>query len=263
MPSPFPGMNPYLERPAGWRAFHSRFLVFLQDALTPLVGPRYYVELEESLYIDPDGDDRHLFAVADAAVSPDYRNGTPAAAVAVEAAPVTVTIPGAARKRARRLAIYDSQSREVVTVIEVLSPSNKAPGADRERYTSKRVKVLRSRANFVELDLLRGGRRMPLRGLPACDYYALVSRVDDRPRVGLWPVGLRDPLPAIPVPLRAGEPEPTVGLKPVLDRVYDGAGYATRIYAAEPDPPLGADDAAWARGVLAAAGITTEGSGPQ
>src|SRR5438067_3893454 len=98
MPSPFPGMNPYLEQSGLWRGFHNTFLVYLRAALTPLIVPRYYVELEESLYIDPEPDDRELFAVADAAVG-SAANGTAAGPVAaVVAAPVTVTIPGAARK---------------------------------------------------------------------------------------------------------------------------------------------------------------------
>lgn len=258
MPSPFPGMNPYFEQPARWRGFHNRFLVHLQDALTPLVGPRYYVEIEESLYVDPDGDDRRLFAVADASVG-GPANGRPQAAAAVVAAPVTVTIPRAVRRSARRLALYDGESREVVTVIELLSPSNKAAGADRERYTAKRLKVLRSRASLVELDLLRGGRRMPVNALPACDYYVLVSRAAERPSVGLWPVGLREAFRPVPIPLRPGEAEPAVDLKPVLDRVYDGAGYAGRLYDGPPDPPLADADAAWARDVLAAAGVTPAG----
>ena len=260
MPSPFPGMNPYLERPARWRGVHGSFLFCLRAALTPQLVPRYYAEVEESLYIDPDGDDRHLFAIGDATVGEPRNGAAGGPAVAVVAAPVTVTIPKAGRKKARRLVIYDSQSREVVTVVELLSPSNKAGGADREQYLRKRVKLLASAANFVELDLLRGGQRMPVRTLPPCDYYALVSRTVERPHVGLWPVGLRDPLPAVPIPLRAGEPEPRADLKAVLDRVYDEAGYAYRVYRdGPPDPPLSADDAAWARGVLSAAGVTPAG----
>jgi hypothetical protein len=110
--------------------------------------------------------------------------------------------------------------------------------------------VLRSEANFVEIDLLRGGRRMPLDRPPDCDYCVLVSRRQDRPRVGLWPVRLREPLPVIPVPLRPGEPEPTVALKPVLDQVYDAGDYADDLYRGHPDPPLPAADAEWAKQFL-------------
>jgi hypothetical protein len=255
MPSPFPGMNPYLEQAHLWRGFHTSFLVHLVEALTPRLGGRYFVELEESLYIDPTGDEPRLFAVADTAVTDSddgEGNATAATATAVVSAPVTVTVPGVTKKKARRLVIRDSNSQEVVTVVELLSPSNKAAGADRDKYLEKRGEVLTSRTNFIELDLLRGGQRLPIRGLPGCDYYALVSRWWERPNMGLWPVPLRDPLPAIPVPLRRGEAEPLIELKPVLDLTYDGAGYARRIYRTPPEPTLSAADAEWAKAFVPA-----------
>lgn len=254
MPSPFPGMNPYLEQSHLWRDFHGSFLVTLRSTLVPLVRPKYHVEYEESLYIDPTGDEPRLFAVADNAVTnPDDdepESGGVATATAVVAAPVTVTVPGIAKKKARRLVIRDSKSQEVITIIEVLSPSNKAVGADRNKYLEKRDEVLTSAAHFIELDLLRGGKRMPIRTLPECDYYALVSRAWQRPEMGLWPFNLRDAIPPIPIPLRPGEPEPLVDLKPVIDRIYDEAWYEDRIYRSPPEPPLPAADLDWARSLI-------------
>jgi len=249
MPSPFPGMNPYLEQSHIWRGFHTSFLVHLIAELTPRIGERYFIELEESLYIDPAGDEPQLFAVADTAIAePEPTEGNEnGAAVAIVVAPVTVTVPGVTKKKMRRLVIRDSNSQAVVTVIEVLSPSNKANGADREKYLEKRVEVLTSAANFVELDLLRGGVRMPIRTLPECDYYALVSRTWQRPKMGLWPIHLRDAFPPIPIPLRFGEPEPLLELKPVLDRTYDEGGYARRIYRTPPEPLLSPAEADWAK----------------
>jgi hypothetical protein len=251
MPSPFPGMNPYLEQSHVWRGFHTSFLVQFVAALTPRIGNRYFVELEESLYIDPTGDEPRLFAVADTAVadSEDVEsNAATTTATAIVAAPVTVTVPGVTKKKMRRLVIRDSQSQVAITVIEVLSPSNKMPGSDRDKYLEKRGEILTSATHFVELDLLRGGKRMPIRTLPDdCDYYALVSRAWQRPNMGLWPVKLRDPLPAIPIPLRRGEPEPLIELKPILDRTYDEAGYVRRIYRTPPESPLSPADAEWAK----------------
>lgn len=247
MPSPFPGMNPYLEQPHVWRGFHGAFIVHLQEAITPLVVPRYYVEYEESLYIDESGTGDRLFAVADVAVARPGRGRSAGSRAAVAAAPVTATFPGVVRKKHRWLTIRDTQDRTVVAVIELLSPSNKVPGRDRERYLTKRRRVRRSSAHLIEIDLLRGGQRLPIRGLPACDYFVLLSRWQERPQVGVWPFGVRDELPTIPIPLRPGEPEPTIPLKPILDRVYDGAAYQYRIYDGEPDPPLSPDDAEWAR----------------
>jgi len=255
MPSPFPGMNPYLEQAHLWRGVHTTFLVDLAAAITPRIADRYFVELEESLYIDATGDEPRMFAIADAAVAdseagPDVATGAPTGVIA---APVTVSVPGVTQKKARYLTIRDTNSLEVITVIEMLSPANKQPGTDREKYAAKRVETLTSRTHFIALDLLRGGTRLPIRSLPDCDYYALVSRWWDRPKMGVWPVGLRDPLPSIPIPLRRGEPEPLVDLKAILDRAYDEGGYARRIYRTPPEPPLSPADAEWAKQFIPAA----------
>ena len=97
MPSPFPGMNPYLEQSHVWRDFHTSFLVTLRSVLVPRVRPKYHVDLEESLYIDPTGDDPRLFAVADSAVAdpaPEEHAPGGTATATVVAAPLTVTVPG-------------------------------------------------------------------------------------------------------------------------------------------------------------------------
>jgi hypothetical protein len=142
----------------------------------------------------------------------------------------------------------------VVTTIELLSPSNKAPGPDRNAYRAKVRRVLASRANLVEIDLLRGGPRMPWGNLPACDYYAVVSRAETRPDADVWPVHLREPLPRVPVPFRPVEPGATIDLQALLHRAYDSAGYGYYIYHGEPEPPLAPADAAWVAQFLPAAG---------
>lgn len=261
MPSPFPGMNPYLEDPAQWRGFHGRFLVLMQDRLTPLVTPQYYVEYEESVRIDELMLDQRgrLFAISDIAVSEADReveagdtDGGAAVATQSKVKPVTRTVRLARSKKHRWLAIRDTKSREVVTVIELLSPSNKEPGEDREAYIRKRLTVFGSTAHFVEIDLLRGGERPPISNPPKCDYSFLVSRQPQRPNVQVWPIRLRDTFPSLPIPLRTGEPEVSLDVKAVLDAVYDGAGYALRVYDTPPDPPLSARDAKWAKQFLPA-----------
>ena len=87
---------------------------------------------------------------------------------------------------------------------------------------------------------------MSLDEFPGCDYYALVSRMEDRPRVGVWPIGIRDQLPRIPVPLRRPDEDAWLDLRAILDRVYDAAGYEDYLYTGSPQPPLRVDDAAWA-----------------
>jgi Protein of unknown function (DUF4058) len=135
----------------------------------------------------------------------------------------------------------------VVTVIELLSPSNKRAGDDREQYLAKRRELLRSPAHLVEIDLLRGWTRMPQEGRPECDYSVMVSRAEKRRAAGFWPIHLRDRLPVIPVPLRSPDAAARVDLQEALHRAYDGSGYEHFIYLGEPEPSLSPKDAAWAR----------------
>ncbi|MBI3462828.1 MAG: DUF4058 family protein [Planctomycetes bacterium] len=147
--------------------------------------------------------------------------------------------------------IRDRLGRELVTVIELLSPTNKRSGPDREQYLSKRRQFIASNVHLVELDLLRGGQRMPIEGLPSCDYCAVVSRAEERPRAGIWPLGLRDPLPVLPIPLRSPDPDARLDLQALLHRIHDAAGYADYLYADGPQPALSPADDAWAKRLVA------------
>jgi hypothetical protein len=114
-------------------------------------------------------------------------------------------------------------------------------------YLTRRERVLGSAAHLVELDLLRGGRPMPSANRPDCHDSALVSRVEDRPRKGFWPIGLRERLPEVPIPLRRPDGDARIDLQEVLHRVYDAYGYEDFLYGTPPEPPLSPEDAGWAR----------------
>jgi hypothetical protein len=146
--------------------------------------------------------------------------------------------------------IRDRRSRELVCVIELLSPANKRPGPDREQYLAKRGKIVNSPAHLVEIDLLRTGEPMPSEDRPDCTYSVAVSRVEDRPVAGFWPVGLRVPLPVIPIPLRPPHPDARVDLQALLHRIYDAAGYQYYIYESSPSPALAPEDVEWARQLI-------------
>src|SRR5271165_5590193 len=147
----------------------------------------------------------------------------------------------------RDLEVRDRLGRELVTVIELLSPSNKRAGEDREAYLAKRRELLRSPAHLVEIDLLRGWTPMPQEGRPACDYSVMVSRAEKRRAADFWPIRLRDRLPVIPIPLRLPDAAARVDLQEALHHAYDGPGYEYFIYRGEPEPSLPPNDAAWAR----------------
>jgi len=260
MPSPFPGMNPYFEQPGRWRGFHNKFPTELNYAITRSIVPGYYVDLEESLTIEvtnPDGQARRRrpkLLVADVAVRRGLRqNGRVAVAepIASNRLPsILARLPDVVRVPQRWLTIRDLKGKKVVTIIELLSPANKAPGKDRGAYLDKCEAIFNSDAHFVEIDLLRGGEPMPFEGCPASDYRIAVSRVMQRPTVEIWPFGLRDPIPVVPVPLKASDPELPIDLKHVLDSVYDGGRSELTICDDPPEPPLYGSDGTWAKKIL-------------
>lgn len=212
MPTPFPGMNPYLERGSVWHDFHEVLIVEIRRALVPQIRPALIAILDDNAYIHE--------------------------------------MPAIDDLRENFIEIRDRESRELVTVIELLSPTNKRPGSDRDQFLNKRYQLLSSTAHYVEIDLLRGEPRLPIENLPACDAYAMVSRVEERPNVGLWPVSLREPLPTIPIPLRAPAADAHIDLQAILHQAYDAGGYEDYLYSGDPDVPLSDDDDAWAGELL-------------
>lgn len=253
MPSPFPGMNPYLEQSDVWEDFHQSFIRVGREFLGPQLSPNYIAKVEEHLYIHelPVGQ-RSLLGHADSGVSKLRARPAGGPAAGLLEAPLRVELPGVDIEPSSYIEIRDRQTRELVTVVEILSPTNKKPGADREQYLAKRAQVLQSTAAFVEIDLLRGWPRMPMRNAPACDYCVLLSRTEDRLAAGLWPIALHERLPEVPVPLRLPSPDARLDLQQVLHRVYDAAYYKDYIYDGTPEPALSAEDAMWAREVMAA-----------
>jgi hypothetical protein len=250
--SPFPGMNPYFEQPGYWQNFHLEFLSTLRRQLVPQLGPAFFVQLEEHLYVHdlpPEprrGIGRAYVSISDSETQPAGR-----AAVGMLEAPAVLELPPSEVERVPFLEIRDRQGHELLTVIELLSPSNKK-GDDRDQCMIKRRELLRSPTHLVEIDLLRGGRRMPPDERPECDYSVFVSRAERRPAVDFWPIRLREALPIVPIPLRPGVDEARVDLQEVLHRTYDGPGYENFIYSGTPLPPLTVEDADWARHLVPA-----------
>ena len=250
MPSPFPGMNPWLEQEDLWQDFHTKFLVAINERLVQQVRPKYVVILEQHIYVHelpPEGD--RLVGRADVALArPPTEAGGEVGAAILEA-PAEVELVAQDVERVPYLEIRDRQNREVVTVLEMLSPSNKR-GDDRRQYLTKRAEILRSPAHLVEIDLLRGGRPLPSADRPDCLHSVLVSRVEARPRAGFWPIHLRERLPEIPIPLRSPDGDARIDLQALLHSVYDASGYEDFLYAGSPEPPMAPADETWARQFL-------------
>lgn len=253
MSTPFPGMDPYLERPDLWPDLHSRLIVRLADDLAPRLRPHYYVSVEERTYLATTGDAAFIGTPDVAAVRPNLHE-TAAAYPEDAATPtiVTVEVPLPEQIRETFLEVRAVADARVITLLELLSPTNKRAGEGRAHYLRKRLQVLGSLTHLVEIDLLRAGEPLPMHGgTYQGDYRILVSRAATRPRAELRPFSLRQPIPAFQLPLQPGDTEPLVELNPLLHDLYDRAGYDLRIdYRAAPDPPLAEANAAWADELL-------------
>ena len=251
-------MDPYLEHPALWPDVHNRLIAELGNTLGPLLRPRYFIRLEERVYLaEPDG----LVFVGRPDLSVEDRtHGEARGARRPEAGPggpVVVEVPVVEAVRETYLEVRAVEAGEVVTVLELLSPANKLAGRGRTIYEEKRTAVLSTRTSLVEIDLVRAGEPMRVMGTPpSSDYRILVSPGPRRPLADLYPFSVQDPIPGFKLPLRPGDDEPDVDVGAALKMLYDKAGYDLSIdYRAAPVPPLSGDAAAWAEVLLRRAGL--------
>lgn len=248
MPSPFPGMDPYLEAPAFWPDFHATFINYCRETIADLLPETYEARLGERVNLVAISGASAKLVYPDVAVTKRQgrkRSGKRGATLTLE--PVTVRLPVMEELRQSRIEVLHRPERKLVTVVEVLSPSNKA--VSRDDYLSKREAVLSRRVNLVEVDLLIGGERMPtLDPLPAGDYYVLIARADrQRPVCEVYPWTVRAPLPTIPVPLKSPDADIMVNLASVFATAYERGRYARSLdYRTALALPLAAEDLRWA-----------------
>ncbi len=264
MPSPFPGMNPYLEHPDFWSEVHHWLITLLAETLVPQVRPKYRVAIEKRIYElnESEGDNGNTLLVGIPDVSVHRQSAQqPASTTAVAAEttyqtkalqPTTVTLPMLERIKQSYLEIREIQTGQVVTAVEILSPVNKRPGEGRNTYLQKRQRILSSLTHLVEIDLLRGWQPMPVLGHPTnSDYRVLVSDSAQRPKADWYAIDLRVPLPILTIPL-LGE-SASVDLQRVLNTVSERAGFDYVIdYNRPVEPPLPDEKAIWAKQLLQA-----------
>jgi hypothetical protein len=254
MPSPFPGMDPYIEDPARWSDFHTTMNTAMRAALTRTLPRPYVARLERHIWIHQSGSDEGiLLRGPDVYVVAPNGHQPPTSSRTALAAPSTLTLPVKRKRGATFIKIVDALNQRVVTVVELLSHANKT-GDTRRAYLAKRNELRSSGVNLVEIDLLRGGKRLPL-GKPRpqrSHYLILVGRADEMPVMGCWKISVRDPLPILPIPLDPSVEDVPLDLRACLDRAYEEANFAWEIdYSKPPRPPLREPDAAWARELLA------------
>jgi hypothetical protein len=225
--SPFPGMDPYIEDRGLWADFHTKLIGEIERRLAALVPERYFVQIgRRGALPEPEANDT---AVSLRAFIDEHFRET-------------------------FIDIFEAgPGGRLVTSIEVLSPSNKRHGTEGwEQYLRKRNALLLGSANLVEIDLLRGGRRMPMvEPWPDSPYYVLVGRQSRVPYCQVWPVHFHQPLPEVPVPLASPDPDVRIALQPLVEAVYERSRYARAIDYGKPlDPPLAPEQAAWLQGRL-------------
>jgi len=257
MPSPFPGMDPYLENPELWPDVHSTLINEIRNALNPALRPRYVARIELRVYISDQDDPGRDARVPDGRIEKtSRRKGAKKAqrpeGVAV-AEPLTIPFLTDEEVEEARLEIRHVESKTLVTVIEILSPANKIRGsAGRKSFLDKRREILNSEVHWVEIDLLRAGTPTLARLARAdCNYRIVVGRYEESTYGKFWPVSVRQALPVIGVPLRGKDPDVLLDLNAVLRTAYDKAEYdATIDYRRDPVPPLSREDAAWVTKLL-------------
>lgn len=253
MRSPFPGMNPYLEAPNFWSAFHSRLIIAIADTLAPSLLPKYYIEIETRTYLNTT-DDSLLVGIPDVVIfSPhSQQNVTPSSTqTTLTSQPTQIRLSIPEEVKERYLEVREVATGAAITVIEVLSPKNKATGIGRRTYQQKRQSILASLTHLVEIDLLRGGKPMD-EMIKDADYRILVSRSHQRPYADLYSFSLRDNIPDFPLPLQSGESEPIVQLQQIIGGIYERGGYDVRIDYQQPPPPpaLSITDMEWLKNCL-------------
>jgi hypothetical protein len=264
MQSPFPGMDPYLEKRGLWEGFHDRLIHKIDESLAQVLPRGYTIDTAVRSYVvlmEAEGKKESL-AKPDVAVTepaPEKKPRKKKGGVAVaepseagESVPMQAFV--AEEFEEKFVEIYaEGEKRILVTCIEVLSPANKRKGTKGWRkYERKRQAMLLGRANFIEIDLLRGGDKMPmLTPWPDSPYTLLVSRAEDAPYCRVWLAHFQRRLPVIPVPLLAPDPDLTLDLQPLLDGIYALGRYDERIDYTRPlTPSLSDAEARWVREAL-------------
>lgn len=251
MKSPFPGMNPYLEK--YWREVHQRLVIYAGDQLQSKLPPELRARIEERVFVETEsGFVRTIYPDVHIVEHPQPSADmvAPAAGIATEEEPL-LFLPDDEPLTQGYIEILDAASgNRVVTVIEFLSPSNKVPGEGQNQYLQKQRETRLARASLVEIDLTRAGRRtlaLPPDRIPASyrtTYQVCVLRNHEQARFELYRAPLMRRLPTIRVPLRPSDADVALDLQALIDQCYANGRYDDLDYRSALTPPLEADEAA-------------------
>jgi hypothetical protein len=250
MPSPFPGMDPFLESQGFWQDFHTSLLTYCREFVNASLPAHYVALIEERIsLVDLTGEALGGFR-PDVSIVREQHVTTALKEQRGVATLEPVAVP-LARKDLdevpeRWIEIKRLPDLALVTVIEILSPTNKS-GMGRGQYLQKRSELLDQRVHLVDIDLLLRGQRLPMGALlPSGDYYAFVSRAEKRESSDVYAWSIRRALPPIPIPLTPPDPDLSLDLGAVVARAYDQGRYQRLVHYTGPlDFPLAAEDQSW------------------
>jgi len=270
MPSPFPGMDPYLEGYL-WPDVHHALASEIRRRLAPLVRPRYAVRIDVATYHDDNPESEIGIMYPDVEIwrrrsTPQALEAIPAPVGAAEQAlPITqpITVPLLDYEvRIATVEVYDASRNQLITSIEIISPYNKRePGLS--TYREKQRRLREAGVHLLEIDLLRRGQRPVRTGAAVTDseifeaHYLITLIRSGAHQLEAWPVNVQEQLPVVATPLRPPDGDAPLDLAAVLTTIYDDAGYDLSIdYAQNPPPPeFDAATQAWLRQHVQDAGL--------
>jgi Protein of unknown function (DUF4058) len=259
MKSPFPGMDPYLEQ--HWGDVHLNLISHVEGLLNEHLPRDLRARAQERILVELPSEERGCY--------PDFRvveHGRPVrGGTAVAPSDLTLAepleVPFLEPETQGFLEIVETRpQRRVITVLEILSPSNKYAGPGRELYRQKQRDLAEGCVSLVEIDLLRAGPhvlQVPLAQYPPAyrTAYKVCVHRGWKANAEIYRVALREPLPAIRVPLRQTDADAPLDLQALVAQVYRHGRYDDIDYTLPPVPPLDPADAAWADELLRGAGL--------
>ena len=221
MPSPFPGMDPYLEDDALWPVFHHQLVMCLYQILLPGLVDRYRARVTQRHYVT----EQALFT---SVVREEHHEDV--------------------------VEIRQRNDGRLVTLVDVVSPANKTSAAGRAAYLERRREGKSAGANLVELDLVLQGQptlEYSRDGLPDWDYAVTVTRSTQPERYEIYTATLQKRLPRFRLPLAADDRDTVLDLHTAFTRCYDQGGFAAKIdYRRDPSTALSGEDRQWLNEVL-------------
>lgn len=264
MGCPFPGMDPYIERPEIWADFHDSLIACIRGIVQPLLRPRYVALTQDRLYVVESG--RPIYPDVSVLRTPSSAH-TLAKAVTLEVdAPVVFDLQPEEIRQPLIHIVEPAAGNRVVTAIEVLSPDNKTASAGRAAYLQKREELRGSGANLVEIDLLREGeptvRISPenLAGLRPWHYLVTVTR-SKPPRQEIYPVLLQKRLPRFALPLADDDKDVPLDLQAAFTRCWNEGPYPELLrYEGLSPGRMTAEEVTWCEDVLRRGGFRSDAS---